>query len=702
MANITTTITMADRMSGPIKAMISSTNSLIGAMRTANTASGQMFDNEALFEAQRSLEISKTQLNEYVSAVEAAKNAQNNHNQSIRTQSTLLDGLTQRITGLVAAYGGLQGVKAIFNTADEFASARARLDLMNDGLQSTNELMQDVYNSAQNSRGSFDSMVGVVARFGTNAKDAFKSSAEAVGFAELVQKEMKIAGASTSEASAAMLQLSQALASGVLRGDELNSVFENAPTIIQSIAKYMDVPVGKIRTMAKEGQLTSSIVKNAIMADADEINKKFNSVPMTWGDVMTRMLNAIQWAAQPLLNLITAIGQHWNVLAPIFGAVAAVLGTLATAYIAVNAAQAIHNTLAAISAARAAAQTAATWGEVFATAAATDAQYGLTAAILACPYTWVIVAIVAIVVVLAIVINEMAGAGHMAQTVGGVVVGVIAVIGKFFANLVNTIFAGFSAIGEATLAVAHNMRAAFWNSIYAIEQKFYSLRSTAMSVIADIANMLNKLPFVKIDVSGLRSAASSFKAKAEAAGNNHEKYMSVVAAAKKGWNMNGGNAFTAGWAKAAYKSGAAIGDKFWTKHFGSTSNNKYNKQLQKLIDQAKKAQKAAAKAPGSSGSSKGSKGSSGSKASKKRSTKEKGNSKTAAAVQSAASDLALIRKLAEKSAMNKVNNIQVSVDMKGMKNVINDDRDIDKFVDVAVTKITNGLTQVANTSAEGA
>ncbi len=701
MANITTTITMADRMSGPIKAMISSTNSLIGAMRTANTASGQMFDNEALFEAQRSLEISKTQLNEYVSAVEAAKNAQNNHNQSIRTQSTLLDGLTQRITGLVAAYGGLQGVKAIFNTADEFASARARLDLMNDGLQSTNELMQDVYNSAQNSRGSFDSMVSVVARFGTNAKDAFKSSAEAVGFAELVQKEMKIAGASTGEASAAMLQLSQALASGVLRGDELNSVFENAPTIIQSIAKYMDVPVGKIRSMAKEGQLTSEIVKNAIMADADEINKKFNSMPMTWGDVLTRTLNAIQWAAQPLLNLITAIGQHWNTLAPIFGAVAAVLGTLATAYIAVNAAQAIHNTIAAISAARAAAQTAATWGEVFATAAATDAQYSLTAAILACPYTWVIAAIAAIVVVLIIVINEMAGAGHMAQTVGGVVVGVIMVIGKFFANLVNTIFAGFSAIGEATLAVAHNMKAAFWNSIYTIEQKFYSLRSTAMSVIADIANMLNKLPFVKIDVSGLRSAASSFKAKARAAGDNHEKYMSVAAAAKKGWNLNGGNAFTAGWAKAAYKSGAAIGDRFWNKHFGSATSNKYNKQIQKLINQAEKAQKAAAKAPGSGSSGKGSKGSSGSKASKKKSTKKKGSNKTAAAVQSAASDLALIRKLAEKSAMNKVSNIQVAVDMKGMKNIVNGERDLDKVVDATVTKIQAGLTEAAAISAEG-
>ncbi|MGN1383624.1 MAG: tape measure protein, partial [Eubacterium sp.] len=221
MAGITTTVTLADRMSGPIKAIIASTNSLIGAMRTANTASGQMFDEEALFESQRMLEVSKTQLNEYTQEIEAAKNAQNSQSNAIRTQTTLADGLMGKLTGLAAAYGGLQGAKAVLNMADNFANARARLSLMNDGLQTTDQLMGQVYEAAQSSRGSFDTMAEVVGRFGTNAKDAFKSSQEAVGFATLIQKEMKISGASTSEASAAMLQLSQAMASGVLRGDEL-------------------------------------------------------------------------------------------------------------------------------------------------------------------------------------------------------------------------------------------------------------------------------------------------------------------------------------------------------------------------------------------------------------------------------------------------------------------------------------------------
>lgn len=180
--------------------------------------------------------------------------------------------LTDTIKNAVLAYVSIQSIGNALNISDELMQTISRLNMMNDGVQSTQELVNMVYAAAQDARGSFSEMADVVARFGNNAKDAFSSSEEVVAFADLVQKQMTIAGASTQEASNAMLQLSQALGSGTLRGDELNSIFEQAPNLIQSIADYLDVPIGKIREMASEGELSADVVKAAIFADADEIN----------------------------------------------------------------------------------------------------------------------------------------------------------------------------------------------------------------------------------------------------------------------------------------------------------------------------------------------------------------------------------------------------------------------------------------------
>ena len=173
--------------------------------------------------------------------------------------------LTNTIKNAVLAFVSIQSVGKALNISDELVQTTSRLNMMNDGLQSTQELVNMVYAAAQDARGSFSEMADVVARFGNNAGDAFGSSEEVVAFADLIQKQMTIAGASTQEASNAMLQLSQALGSGVLRGDELNSIFEQAPNLIQSIADYLDVPIGKIREMAADGELSADVVKAAIL-----------------------------------------------------------------------------------------------------------------------------------------------------------------------------------------------------------------------------------------------------------------------------------------------------------------------------------------------------------------------------------------------------------------------------------------------------
>lgn len=249
------------------------------------------------------------------------------------------------------------GVKKVLELADNMTTTRARLDLMNDGLQTTAELQDMIMASANRSRASYQATADAVSKLGVNAADAFNSSKELVAFSELVNKTFVISGATAEEQKNAMLQLTQAMASGVLRGDELRSIFEQSPVLVQTIADYLDVPIGKIRDMAAEGQITSEIVKNAMLASADEINSKFASMPMTFSQVWTIAKNIALEAFTPVLTMIGQGAQwiydNWSTIAPIFwGLAAAALGyavalgiqTVAT-WIANGAAQAFFTTL---------------------------------------------------------------------------------------------------------------------------------------------------------------------------------------------------------------------------------------------------------------------------------------------------------------------------------------------------------------------
>lgn len=193
---------------------------------------------------------------------------------------------------------------------------------MNDGLQTTDELQSMIMKSANRSRAAYQTTADAVSKMGIMAKDAFSNNDELIKFTELINKQFTIAGTSAAGIDAAMLQLTQAMSSGVLRGEELNSVFEQAPTIIQTIADYLDVPIGKIRDMAADGQITSTIVKNAMLASADEINAKFEAMPMTFAQVWTIAKNIALEAFTPVIQAIGSGAQwiydNWSTIAPIF------------------------------------------------------------------------------------------------------------------------------------------------------------------------------------------------------------------------------------------------------------------------------------------------------------------------------------------------------------------------------------------------
>ena len=248
---------------------------------------------------------------------------QQDFNNSVQNGNSAFDGLISKVKSLAGAYLGIQGVQKVVDMSDELVSAQARLDMMSNGNGA--ELYDKVYAAAERARGSIGSMADVVARFGNNAADAFTfngefNADEVVLFSELIQKQMTIAGASTQEASNAMLQLSQALGSGVLRGDELNSIFEQAPNLIQGIADYLGVSIGQIRQMAQDGKLTADVVRNSVFAQADEINAKFAAMPKTWSQIWQSMKNQAAIALQPVLTRLSEMFNSEKFQASISGA----------------------------------------------------------------------------------------------------------------------------------------------------------------------------------------------------------------------------------------------------------------------------------------------------------------------------------------------------------------------------------------------
>lgn len=636
---------------------------------------------------------------------------QGRFNQEISAGTQQANELTNTIKRAVAAYVSIQSVGKALNISDELVQTTSRLNMMNDGVQTTAELVNMVYAAAQDARGSFSQMADVVARFGNNAKDAFSSSEEVVAFADLIQKQMTIAGASTQEAANAELQLSQALGSGVLRGDELNSIFEQAPNLIQNIADYLDVPIGKIREMAADGELSADVVKAAIFSAADDINSKFNEMPMTWGQMWQSMQNTALIAFQPVLQRLndlanseafqtfiqgaieamatlanillnvfdlavsigTFIGDNWSIIAPIvYGIVAAL-----TAYIAISAiVAAINGVMAIAEGVKAAAQMMATG----ATFAETAAQQGLNAALMACPLTWIIMLILALIVVIFAVCNAIAKMTGIANSGFGVITGGVNVVIQFFKNLGLTVANIALGIGNAIAALASNMMTAFHNAICSVQSWFYNLLSTALSVIEGICAALNKLPFVEFDYSGISSAADDYAAKASEAAGNKEDYQSISDAFNEGFTTF--DAFQDGWASDAFNAGAAWGDGVADKVSNFSLSDVFGQtDIPNVGDYTSGFSDAIANSGVGDGIG----------------NIDDNTGKIKDSLDITEEDLKYLRDIAEQEAINRFTTAEINVDMSGMQNTVNSGDDIDGFM----TKLTDSVNEAVDNMTEG-
>ena len=617
---------------------------------------------------------------------------QGRFNQEIQEGVSGSNELVNTIKRAVGAYISIQGVGKVLSISDELTQATSRLDLMNNSFNEingtaneTSELVNMVYAAAQDARGSLDSMASVVARFGNNARDAFGNSEEVVAFADLVQKQMAIAGASTQEAANAELQLSQALGSGVLRGDELNSIFEQAPNLIQNIADYMDVPIGQIRDMAADGEITADIVKAAIFSAADDINAKFDEMPMTWGQAWTKMQNAAMMAFQTVLQRInsatgsdvfetfsdnaidamavlanivlnifdfasqvgTFISDNWSVISPIVYGIAAALAVWYG------------------------------WQILCATATniMTTAQKIQNAVMGASPVMRIVLIVIALVAALIALCNWIAKTTGIANSGIGVITGALltaaAFIGNLFIGVANTIIGIGVTLWNFIANFVNALTTVFNNPVATIEALILSLFNFIVEVVESAARMLDT-----VFGSNLADAVAGFQGKVQAkvdaviSENGGSEILKTVDMSDYQFNrFNYGDAFDTG---AAWGDGIAdkISNFSLSDIFGKTDIPNPDDYISGFSD-----------AIANSGAG----GNLDSIADDTSAIKD--------SVDITDEDLKYLRDIAEQEAINRFTTAEIKLDMTNNNNV-SSNADLDGIVDGMTTKVLEALEAV--------
>ncbi len=302
MAGVSSRISLQDNVSRPALGMAEAMSRLIDRFEKLSDIMERSYELHSLSMAQQHTnQLSKTAEEVGRRTTENA-DKQKKYNKELEHGSRSANSLLQKIQGIVASYIGLRAAGKILQFSDDQVLIKARLELASDGTQSIEELEQMVISSANRARAEYGSTAASIAKLGITAKNAFSGTKEIVAFAELLNKSFKISGASAQEQAAGVYQLTQAMASGRLQGDEFRSIIENAPLLAKAIADYSNVSQGELKEMASKGEISAQLIKNALFDAADDIEERFNKMPMTFRDVFARMQNASRVVFTPLLS----------------------------------------------------------------------------------------------------------------------------------------------------------------------------------------------------------------------------------------------------------------------------------------------------------------------------------------------------------------------------------------------------------------
>ena len=630
MALIKSQLVLVDGMTAPLRSIHRAMNLALNSFESMQTASGRAVDTRSFQTAREELARMGAQLEEV-------------ENQTRRTGGAA-ESMKSKFMHAAAAVGAALSIKNIIGLADAMTQTEARLNLITGDLEKTAALQDQIMASANRSRASYQSTADAVAKMGIMAKDAFNNTDELVAFTELINKQFTIAGASVAGQEAAMMQLTQAMASGVLRGEELNSIFEQAPTIIQTIADHLGVSVGEIRAMAAEGQITAQVVKDAMLSSADEINAQFSAMPYTFSQVWTMMQNILLEAFGPLIQVIGAgaqwIYENWAAIEPVLVGVATAVAILTAAYL-------VH--------------TAATWLQV-------EANRALIISLLSNPILRIAVVIGILVGMIYKWIQSVGGLRNawnlctLALIAGWNAVKLAFFVGVYWVmDLVAKLQLCWQKAGVAIANFMGNMKV----SVLTILQ---NMINGAIDLINKFIGLLNKLPGVNIEaiehVTFAATAAAENEAAKAARAEELANFEAELAAAKAGRDAHIDSLKT-----ELNSSVSALQSANAQMKAEAAANNAAEQMALDGIGQD-------LSGPGGIKDSAGS---------------------AAASLKETTEDLKYMRDLAEQEAINRFTTAEVKIDMSGMTNRIDSDMDLDGVLNT----LTEGFAEALEVAAEG-
>ena len=538
MASISASIQLYDKVSQPIMKIVSALGNVTDAFFEVEAAQNGTFDTAKIRSARAAYEQAAAGVEDLRNYIDKAGKEQEEFNRKASQGSSVLSGLVKKAAAFVGTYATVQGIKSALNLSDEFTSANARLSLLVDNEAEVAELQEKIFQSAQRSRGAYQDTIATVAKLGLVAGNAFKSNDEMIEFTELLNKNFVVGGASATEQASAMYQLTQAMGSGRLQGDEYRSIIENAPLLAKSIEDYMRNVQGATGTMkewASEGLLTADVIKAAVFNAADEVESRFNNMPMTWSQVFTRMKNESIMHMQPVLDKINelannqqfqafsagAVGaladvsvylleilelasqvasffsENWSIISPIIMGIVTALGLYYSAMLAYNTITAIAAAITSVIAFAKSVHAAHTMMQAGATFAATAAQYGFNAALLACPITWIlliIIAVIAAIYAIVAAINKLTGSTISATgVIVGAIMSAVAFIWNLFLALLDFILGIINYLVNPWIAFANFFGNLFNDPIASIIHLFGDLADNVLGIVENIAKALDKV-----------------------------------------------------------------------------------------------------------------------------------------------------------------------------------------------------------------
>lgn len=692
-----------DGISGVLKRITNGLSTTLNAFEQVQRASGRAVDVTQIQAARAALAEANRDVDNMAEAYRRAAQQEEVLNKGLRNGASAADGLLGKVKGIVTTLAAGAGAKAVLGLSDQLASSSARLSLIVDDGGSVDALEQKIMASAQRSRASYLGTMQTISKLGLQAGDAFNSNDELIRFTELLNKNFVIGGSSATEQAAAMYQLTQAMGSGRLQGDEYRSIIENAPMLAGAIEEYMrnvQGATGAMKDWSSEGLLTADVIKAAVFNSADEVEARFQQMPMTWGQVWTQMQNKAIAAFDPVLSKLNQVANSERFETVTDGIVsglatiAAVAGVvldllisggslvvdnwswlepivwgLVAAFVAYNTVALITNGLNAATALAEGVKAAALAMSTGATFAATVAQHGLNAALLACPITWIVLLIIALVAAFyaaVAAINHFAGTSLSAT---GIVMGAFAVAGAFIINLILGVVNFVIGIGVELynlIATFANFFANVFNDpVGAIINLFAGMFDFILGIVQSAASLIDTVLGTDMSsaVAGFRNTVAT-KVE-EIVGDQVEVMEKLNASDYQIQRIEYGDAWAAG-NSLGRGIEDAVGGLF---NFDLGAAENYGADSPFALDDISNNAALTAANTGA----------------------------TADALTATTEELEYLRDIAERDAINRFTTAEVKIDMTGMQNRIEGGADLDGVI----SALTDGFTEALLTAAEG-